>query len=61
MKGGYVWANGMIISKLVYQLPVWVGMQESYRRKMQAVLNSAARTVLGVGKKTKNQGPNGRM
>ena len=28
-------------------------MQESWRRKTQAVLNSAARTVLGVGKKIK--------
>ena len=45
-KGRLCLANGMIISKLVYLLPVWGGIPDSWRRKTQSVLNLAARTVL---------------
>ena len=52
-KGCLTLVNGLILSKITYLIQVWGGTHENNLRKVQTVLNSAARFVLNVGKKTK--------
>ena len=52
-KGRRCIANGLIVSKLLYLLPVWGGTHLNNVRKTQCVLNRAARVVLQVGRRVK--------
>ena len=45
--------NGLLISKLKYLMPLWGSAAESHINKAQILLNTAARWVTGLGKKTK--------
>ena len=45
--------NGLVVSRLIYLIPLWGGAADVYIRKAQIVLNSAARWVTGLGKRTK--------
>ena len=44
--------NSLIISKLLYLLPVFGGTQRKYLDKMQVTLNNSARFVTGLGNRT---------
>ena len=44
-------ANGLIVSRLLYLLPVFGGTEKKYRDKLQIVLNNTARFVTGMGKR----------
>ena len=46
-------ANGLLISKLIYLIPIWGGANQNHIRKLQTFVNCAARFVLKTGKKTK--------
>jgi hypothetical protein len=46
-------ANGILISRLVYLIPVWGGTTVEITRRLQASQNSAARMILGRGKRTR--------
>ena len=46
-------ATGLVISKLVYLLPVYGGTCKKYLDKLQVVLNNTARFVTGIGKRVK--------
>ena len=45
-------ATGLIVSRLVYLLPVYGGTCRKYFNKLQVVLNNTARFVTGLGKRT---------
>ena len=47
--------QGLIVSRLSYLLPLWGGATESYLRRAQVVLNTAARWSTGLGKRTRIQ------
>ena len=44
--------NGIILSKLVYLIPIWGNTYPKYLNKAQAILNNAARLITGRPKKT---------
>jgi hypothetical protein len=46
-------ANGILISRLVYLIPVWGGTTVDITRRLQASQNSAARMILGKGRRTR--------
>ena len=46
-------ANGLIISKLSYLMPLWGTAADSHIRKAQILLNAAACWVTGLGKSTR--------
>ena len=60
-KGCLILANGLILSKINYLIPVWGGTHVSNLRKVQCLLNSTARFVLNVGKKDQNKKFNGKL
>ena len=45
-------ANGIIISKLIYLIPLWSGCEKFLLNALQIVQNKAARTVTRCGKRT---------
>ena len=45
-------AQGIILSRIHYALPLWGGTTENYLKKIQVVMNNAARTVTGLGRRT---------
>ena len=53
MKGKMMLANGYILSRVIYLLPLWGGTDKKYRQKIQVVLNDTARWVCGHGKRTR--------
>ena len=46
-KGRLLLANGMLISKIIYLIPVWGGAETKYLKQLQVLLNKAARYVTG--------------
>jgi hypothetical protein len=46
-------ANGVIMSRLVYLISVWGGAPTDLIRRLQAAQNSAARMILGRGRRAK--------
>ena len=46
-------AEGLVISKLLYVLPLYGGTYKSYLSKLQCILNTAARFISGSGRRTK--------
>ena len=45
--------NGLLLSKLRYLMPLWGSVSESLLNKAQILLNTAARWITGLGRKTK--------
>ena len=45
--------QGLIVSRLSYLLPLWGGAGETYLRRAQVVLNTAAKWSTGLRKRTK--------
>ena len=52
VKNRKILAEGLILSKVKYLIPLWGGTTENHIRKVQVVLNKTARTVTGLGKRT---------
>ena len=52
-KGRKILANSLIISKIIYMLPVWGGTHPTHMKKLQRIQNNTARYVLNKGKKWK--------
>ena len=48
-------ANGLFLSKLLYLLPMWGGLQKRDAKKIQILLNKCARMVLGASRKTRTR------
>ena len=48
-KGRQTLTNGLILSKIIYMLPVWGGTHSVHIQKIQTVMNRAARYVVGGG------------
>ena len=46
-------ANGLILSRINYLIPLWGWTTDNYVRRAQAVLNSTARWITGLKKRTK--------
>ena len=46
-------ATGLISSKLSYLISVWGGTTPNHMKKIQIVINSAARMITGLGRRTK--------
>ena len=44
--------TGLVISKMIYLLPIYGGTYRKYTKKLQVVLNNAARFVSGYGRRT---------
>ena len=53
MKGRLLLANGYIISKVIYMLPLRGRAHKKYRQKVQIILNDTARWVTGNNRRTK--------
>ena len=52
-KGKLMLANGFIISKIIYLIPLWGGgVEQKYRKKVQIIMNNTARWITGWGKRT---------
>ena len=45
-------ANGLILSKILYLLPLYGGTQIKYLRKIQVTMNNTIRFVTGMGRRT---------
>ena len=54
-KGKLTLTNGLILSKIMYMIPVWGGTERTHIRKVQTLLNSTARYVLNKGKRTRTR------
>ena len=48
-------ANGLFLSKLLYLLPMWGGINKRDSKKIQTIINKCARTVLGLGRQTRTR------
>ena len=48
-------ASSLVVSKLLYLLPVVGGTCKKYKEKMQVTLNNAARFATGLGKRAKKE------
>ena len=46
-------ATGLIISKLIYMIPVWGGVPITYIRKLQRIVNNSARYILNGARRWK--------
>ena len=51
-KGKLMLANGYILSKIIYMIPLWGGTEHKYRQKVQIIMNNTARWISGWGKRT---------
>ena len=49
-RGRLILANGLIVAKIIYMVQVWGGTDKTHLKKVQQILNSAARYVLMGGK-----------
>ena len=54
-KGRLVLSNGLILSKIMYMIPIWGGTHQVHMRKVQKILNMTARFVNNCGRKWKTQ------
>ena len=50
LKARRILANSLIISKIIYMIPVWGGTHTVHIKKVQVILNKTARYVLNGGK-----------
>ena len=54
-KGRLILANGLVLSKMLYMIQVWGGVQKTHMTKLQKIMNSAARFVINGGKKWRSR------
>ena len=54
-------ANGLIISKILYLIPMWGGLPVTETRKIQVLLNKTARFVTGLSRKNEDTDSNVRV
>ena len=47
-----VLAEGLVLSRIKYLLPLWGGTTDNLIRKVQVIVNNLARTVTGMGRRT---------
>ena len=47
--------NGMILSRIIYLIPLYGGTYPKYLDKLQAIMNNSIRFVTGYGKRTKTR------
>ena len=52
MESRKILAEGLVLSRVKYLLPLWGGTMENFLRKTQVIVNNAARAVTGLGKRT---------
>ena len=52
-KGKLILVNGILISRMIYLMPMWGGTSSKYIKQMQAILNNCARYISGKHKRTK--------
>ena len=52
LKGRQILANGLILSKIIYMIPVWGGACETQLMKVQTLLNNTARFVHRRGRRS---------
>ena len=52
-EGSKTVAEGLILSRLIYLIPIWGSTTENHSRKAQVLLNRAARWVTNLTKITK--------
>ena len=52
MESRKILAEGLVLSRVKYLLPLWGGTTENFIRKTQVIVNNAARAVTGLGKRT---------
>ena len=45
-------AEGLVLSRVKYLLPLWGGTTENHIKKVQVIVNTVARAVTGLGKRT---------
>ena len=48
-------ASGMILSRLIYLIPLWGSSTSNYLRRMQQFLNKVAKWTTGLGRRTKTR------
>ena len=48
-------AEGLVLSRMKYLLPLWGGTVSKYQKKIQVVLNRAARCVNGIGRRASSR------
>ena len=47
--------NGFLLSKVLYLLPIYGGTHMKYMKKLQIILNNAARFISGMGKRSSSR------
>ena len=55
LKSRRILAEGIVLSRLKYLLSLWGGTVKKYLRKIQVIINMAARSVTGKGKRTSSK------
>ena len=50
-----VLASSLIVSKLMYLIPIWGGTTRNYMTKLQVTLNNTARFVTGIVKELRQR------
>ena len=48
-------ANGLVLSRILYMIPMWGGMNSTDSRKLQSLLNSCARMITGLSRRTRTR------
>ena len=52
MRSRKILAEGLVLSRLKYLLPLWGGTTENHLRKLQVIVNNVARTITGLNRRT---------
>ena len=51
-KGRLLLINSLLISKIIYTISIYGDLQEVHSKKLQTIMNNAARYICGLGKRT---------
>ena len=54
-KGRLLLINSLLISRIIYTIPIYGGLQEIHARKIQTIMNNAARFISGAGRRTQTR------
>ena len=55
MKCKLLLANGLILSKIIYLIPMWGGLDLGGSRSIQVLMNKCARIVTGLPRRTRTR------
>ena len=55
LKSHLLLANGLLISKIVYLIPMWGGLPAKDARQIQTIMNKCARMILGRSRRTRSR------